>query len=60
VGVLATFTSLDWFVPFATVEGKTYEGISSPLYPAFTDEEPISKTRIDSSDISDQQSLVKE
>lgn len=35
----------------AVIEGKTYEGISSPLNPAFTDDDPTSTTIIFSSAI---------
>ena len=44
-------TSMVLFEFFVKEDGKTNEGISSPLYPALTDDDPMSTTNIDSSDM---------
>lgn len=47
IKIVLTSTFLD--VGIETVEGKTKDGISSPQYPAFTDDDPTSTTRTESS-----------
>mmetsp|Transcript_14914 Transcript_14914/g.32934 ORF Transcript_14914/g.32934 Transcript_14914/m.32934 type:complete len:239 (-) Transcript_14914:8-724(-) len=52
VGNASTDSKLLPTAPLANVEGNTKDGTSSPLHPAFTADEPISTTKIDSSAIS--------